>query len=192
MRRAAAWPRRQTLSASARMVLRRRCRRHPRLSRSRTSPASAANPETIDPIRSGPQLQARPHRQFTLTVQREINTHMQLEVGYIGKIIEQRVHGSEPGFGPLHDHPRRPGVLRRVFPGLPADVFQRRDRQPTSPRSPSSKTRWEVRIPRSVKATPVAPRLLRSNMLLSSRPPASPTCGMASARFPVGPWAARC
>ena len=51
-------------------------------------PGVGANPETVDPYGLDP-TNFKPDRtdNFTLTVQRELNSHMQLEVGYIGKIL---------------------------------------------------------------------------------------------------------
>jgi hypothetical protein len=50
-------------------------------------PGLGSNPETVDPDSLDPNFKPDRTDQFTLTVQREINSHMQLEVGYIGKII---------------------------------------------------------------------------------------------------------
>jgi Carboxypeptidase regulatory-like domain len=51
-------------------------------------PSVGGNPETIDPYGLDP-TNLKPDRtdNFTLTVQRELNSHLQLEVGYIGKIL---------------------------------------------------------------------------------------------------------
>src|SRR5262249_17454615 len=51
-------------------------------------PGVNGNPETIDPYGLDP-TNLKPDRtdNFTFTVQRELNQHLQLEVGYIGKII---------------------------------------------------------------------------------------------------------
>lgn len=44
-------------------------------------------PETADPDALDPHFRPDRTDNFTLTVQRELNSHMQLEVGYIGKIL---------------------------------------------------------------------------------------------------------
>ncbi len=51
-------------------------------------PGVGGNPETIDPYGLDP-TNLKPDRtdNFTLTVQRELNSHIQVEVGYIGKIL---------------------------------------------------------------------------------------------------------
>ncbi|HLH19254.1 MAG TPA: carboxypeptidase-like regulatory domain-containing protein [Bryobacteraceae bacterium] len=51
-------------------------------------PGINGNPETIDPYGLDPK-NMRPDRtdNFTFTLQRELNSHVQLEVGYIGKIL---------------------------------------------------------------------------------------------------------
>ena len=51
-------------------------------------PGINGNPETIDPYGLDP-TNLKPDRtdNFTLTVQRELNSHLQLEVGYIGKLL---------------------------------------------------------------------------------------------------------
>ncbi len=46
-----------------------------------------AGPETADPDALDPRFRPDRTDNFTLTVQRELNSHMQLEVGYIGKIL---------------------------------------------------------------------------------------------------------
>jgi hypothetical protein len=50
-------------------------------------PGVGTNPETIDPYGLDP-TNMRPDRNdnFTLTIQRELNSHMQIEAGYVGKI----------------------------------------------------------------------------------------------------------
>jgi Carboxypeptidase regulatory-like domain len=50
-------------------------------------PGVGANPETVDPIALDPHFRPDRTDNFTLTLQREINSRMQLEAGYIGKII---------------------------------------------------------------------------------------------------------
>jgi len=50
-------------------------------------PGVGSNPETVDPDALDPHFRPDRTDQFTLTIQRELNQHMQLEVGYIGKII---------------------------------------------------------------------------------------------------------
>ncbi|MGA3240446.1 MAG: carboxypeptidase-like regulatory domain-containing protein [Bryobacteraceae bacterium] len=50
-------------------------------------PGVGSNPETVDPSSLDPNLRPDRTDNFTLTVQRELNSHMQLEVGYVGKII---------------------------------------------------------------------------------------------------------
>jgi hypothetical protein len=50
-------------------------------------PGLGSNPETIDPDSLDPNFRPDRTDQFTLTIQREINPHVQLEVGYIGKIL---------------------------------------------------------------------------------------------------------
>lgn len=51
-------------------------------------PGINGNPETIDPYGLDP-TNLKPDRtdNFTITVQRELNSHMQMEVGYIGKLL---------------------------------------------------------------------------------------------------------
>jgi hypothetical protein len=51
-------------------------------------PGLGSNPETVDPDALDPNFKPDRTDQFTLTIQRELNSHMQLEVGYIGKIIK--------------------------------------------------------------------------------------------------------
>jgi hypothetical protein len=51
-------------------------------------PGVGANPESVDADTLDPNFKPDHTDQFTLTVQREINSHMHLEVGYIGKIIK--------------------------------------------------------------------------------------------------------
>jgi hypothetical protein len=51
-------------------------------------PGVGSNPETVDPSSLDPNLKPDRTDNFTLTLQREINNHMQLEVGFIGKIIK--------------------------------------------------------------------------------------------------------
>ena len=51
-------------------------------------PGVGANPETSDPDSLDPHFRPARTDDFTLTVQREINQHMSVEVGYIGKIIK--------------------------------------------------------------------------------------------------------
>lgn len=50
-------------------------------------PGLGTNPETADPDVLDPHFRPDRTDNFTLTIQREINNHMQLEVGYIGKIL---------------------------------------------------------------------------------------------------------
>ena len=50
-------------------------------------PGLGSNPETVDPDALDPNFKPDRTDNFTLTVQREINQHLQLEVGYIGKIL---------------------------------------------------------------------------------------------------------
>jgi hypothetical protein len=50
-------------------------------------PGVGSNPETSDPDSLDPNFKPNRTDQFTLTLQREVNQHVQLEVGYIGKII---------------------------------------------------------------------------------------------------------
>jgi hypothetical protein len=50
-------------------------------------PGTGTNPETVDPDALDPHFKPDRTDNFTLTVQRELNQHMNLEVGYIGKII---------------------------------------------------------------------------------------------------------
>ena len=54
-------------------------------------PGVGANPEAVDPIALDPNFQPDRTDHFTLTLQREINSRMQFEVGYIGKIIRNEV-----------------------------------------------------------------------------------------------------
>ncbi|HTX35349.1 MAG TPA: carboxypeptidase-like regulatory domain-containing protein [Bryobacteraceae bacterium] len=51
-------------------------------------PGVGANPETVDPDSLDPHFKPDRTDNFTITLQREINQHMSLEVGYIGKIIK--------------------------------------------------------------------------------------------------------
>ena len=51
-------------------------------------PGTGTNPETIDPDALDPHFKPDRTDNFTLTIQREINQHINLEVGYIGKIIK--------------------------------------------------------------------------------------------------------
>jgi hypothetical protein len=51
-------------------------------------PGVGSNPQTVDPDALDPHFKPDHTDNFTLTIQREINQHMQLEVGYIGKIIK--------------------------------------------------------------------------------------------------------
>ncbi|MGA7237491.1 MAG: carboxypeptidase-like regulatory domain-containing protein [Bryobacteraceae bacterium] len=50
-------------------------------------PGVGSNPETADPDALDPHFRPDRTDNFTLTVQRELSSHMQLEVGYIGKIL---------------------------------------------------------------------------------------------------------
>ena len=50
-------------------------------------PGVGTNPETADPDVLDPHFRPDRTDNFTLTIQREINNHVQLEVGYIGKIL---------------------------------------------------------------------------------------------------------
>jgi len=50
-------------------------------------PGLGSNPESVDANTLDPNFKPDRTDQFTLTIQREINSHMHLEVGYIGKII---------------------------------------------------------------------------------------------------------
>ncbi len=50
-------------------------------------PGVGSNPESVDANTLDPNFKPDRTDQFTLTVQREISSHMNLEVGYIGKII---------------------------------------------------------------------------------------------------------
>ncbi len=50
-------------------------------------PGVGANPETADPDVLDPHFRPDRTDNFTLTIQRELSQHMQLEVGYIGKIL---------------------------------------------------------------------------------------------------------
>ncbi len=50
-------------------------------------PGINGNPETVDPDALDPHFRPDRTDNFTLTVQRELNSHMSLEVGYIGKIL---------------------------------------------------------------------------------------------------------
>ncbi len=51
-------------------------------------PGLGSNPETVDPDSLDPNFKPDRTDNFTLTIQREINSHVQLEVGYIGKILK--------------------------------------------------------------------------------------------------------
>jgi Carboxypeptidase regulatory-like domain len=50
-------------------------------------PGVGSNPQTVDPDALDPHFRPDRTDQFTLTIQREINQHVSLEVGYIGKIL---------------------------------------------------------------------------------------------------------
>ncbi len=50
-------------------------------------PGLGSNPESVDANTLDPNFKPDRTDQFTLTLQREINSHVHLEVGYIGKII---------------------------------------------------------------------------------------------------------
>ena len=50
-------------------------------------PGVGSNPETVDPSSLDPNFKPDRTDNFTLTLQRELSSHMQLEVGYIGKIL---------------------------------------------------------------------------------------------------------
>jgi hypothetical protein len=50
-------------------------------------PGLNGNPETVDPDALDPHFKPDRTDNFTLTIQRELNQHMSLEVGYIGKIL---------------------------------------------------------------------------------------------------------
>ncbi|HLK66979.1 MAG TPA: carboxypeptidase regulatory-like domain-containing protein [Bryobacteraceae bacterium] len=50
-------------------------------------PGVGSNPETVDPDALDPHFRPDRTDNFTLTIQREINQHNMLEIGYIGKII---------------------------------------------------------------------------------------------------------
>ncbi len=50
-------------------------------------PGVGTNPESVDANTLDPRFRPDRTDQFTLTIQREINSHLQLEVGYTGKII---------------------------------------------------------------------------------------------------------
>jgi len=51
-------------------------------------PGVGSNPQTVDPDALDPKFKPDHTDQFTLTIQRELSQRMQLEVGYIGKIIK--------------------------------------------------------------------------------------------------------
>jgi hypothetical protein len=51
-------------------------------------PGVGVNPESVDANTLDPNFKPDRTDQFTLTVQRELSSHMHLEVGYIGKIIK--------------------------------------------------------------------------------------------------------
>jgi hypothetical protein len=50
-------------------------------------PGVNGNPQTVDPSSLDPNFKPARTDNFTLTIQRELNPHMHLEVGYIGKLI---------------------------------------------------------------------------------------------------------
>jgi hypothetical protein len=50
-------------------------------------PGVGSNPETVDPVALDPRLRPNRTDNFTFTLQREVNSNMRLEAGYIGKII---------------------------------------------------------------------------------------------------------
>ena len=50
-------------------------------------PGVGSNPQTVDPDALDPHFKPDRTDNFTLTIQRELNPHMNLEVGYIGKIL---------------------------------------------------------------------------------------------------------
>ncbi|HTS27884.1 MAG TPA: carboxypeptidase-like regulatory domain-containing protein [Bryobacteraceae bacterium] len=50
-------------------------------------PGVGANPQTVDPDALDPHFRPDRTDNFTITIQREINQHNTLEIGYIGKII---------------------------------------------------------------------------------------------------------
>jgi hypothetical protein len=50
-------------------------------------PGVGANPQTVDPDALDPHFRPDRTDQFTLTIQREINPHATVEVGYIGKML---------------------------------------------------------------------------------------------------------
>jgi len=54
-------------------------------------PGVGTNPEAVDPTAIDPNFRPDRTDHFTLTLQREINSKMELEVGYIGKIIRNEV-----------------------------------------------------------------------------------------------------
>jgi hypothetical protein len=54
-------------------------------------PGLGSNPESVDANTLDPSFKPDRTDQFTLTIQREINPHMHLEVGYIGKIIRNEM-----------------------------------------------------------------------------------------------------
>jgi len=51
-------------------------------------PGTNGNPQTVDPSSLDPNFKPTRTDNFTFTLQRELNSHMSLEVGYIGKIIK--------------------------------------------------------------------------------------------------------
>jgi Carboxypeptidase regulatory-like domain len=54
-------------------------------------PGLGSNPESVDANTLDPSFKPDRTDQFTVTVQRELNSHMHLEVGYIGKIIRNEM-----------------------------------------------------------------------------------------------------
>ena len=52
------------------------------------TPGLGSNPETVDPDALDPHFKPDRTDNFTVTIQREINQHINLELGYIGKIIK--------------------------------------------------------------------------------------------------------
>ena len=72
------------------------------------------NPESVDPDSLDPNFRPDRTDNFTFTIQREINSHVHLEVGYIGKIIKQRVQRLNLDSVPIYEHPGRPEFRQRL------------------------------------------------------------------------------
>ena len=94
---------------------------------------------------------------LTFTIQREMNSHMQLEVGYIGKNINNEYQSSTWTTVPIYTT-----LGGQSFARAYAQIYQQTIFNGVAPASvtaqPFFETAWAAGIPLSAKATPTAPR----------------------------------